>query len=282
MEYSFTNVWGASWGTLKATWVRLAGACAIYLLANIPVWGAQAVQMISQIIQKKNPDEVKVIAATNAFSGAAGCFVLIYQIFVLVPLLAGLLWVATRAVRSHRVAYGDLLRGFRRFPSVLGTVVLVAIAQMIPILLGLAVLSAIVWFGIGFSNFKDGVQWHDFDDASRAAVILGWIWAITCVVVCYWICIRTMFSLFVVVDETLGARSAMASIETSWRMTQGKALSLFGLMISLSVGTVATLLACCVPFIFLGLPFCLIALATAYNMLVAKDVQSTDRAIAAP
>ena len=280
MEYSFTNAWGASWGTLKATWLRLAGAGVIYLLANIPVYGVNAVQMIGQLIQKQNPDEAKVAVATAAVSVLTGCFVFIYQIFVLLPLAAGLIWVATRAVRSHRVVYGDLLRGFRRFPSVIGTVLLVGVVQFIPIMLGLSVLATIVWFGIGFANFKDGIQWKDFDDASRAAIIVGLAWVIICAVICYWIAIRTTFSLFVVVDETLGRRGPLASIETSWRMTKGRALSLLGLLICLSVACMATLLACCVPFIFVGMPLCLIVVATAYNMLLAKDVQPQETIVA--
>jgi hypothetical protein len=166
---------------------------------------------------------------------------------------------------------GDILRGYRRFPTVLGVVVLVYILALIPVILALAVGAAIIFFGVGFEVFKDGVQQQDFDSFSKAAFLGAGAWTFFCFIVMYWIVLRTSFSLLVAVDESISERGPLACIEMSWKMTRGRALSLLGLFITIGVMTFATLFACCLPVIGLGYPLALTMYGLAYNMLLNRD-----------
>ncbi len=267
MEYSFTNVWGQSWAMYKKSWLMLTAGVAIFFAANIPTQLGNLAQNGLLFGQQKNPDQ----PAWAAISGGIGCFVLIYSVFVLLPLLAGLLWMGLRAARGQTPMIGDILRGYRRYPTVLGVAVLVYILCLIPVILALAVGAAIIFFGVGFEVFKDGVQQQDFDSFSKAAILGASVWAFICIVVAYWIALRTVFSLFVAVDESIPARGPLACIEMSWKMTRGRAFSLLGLFITMGVMLLATIVSCCLPVIFLGYPLALTMSGLAYNMLLNRD-----------
>ena len=267
MEYSFTNVWGQSWAMYKKSWLMLTAGVAIYLVANIPTQISNLAQNGLLFGQQKNPDQ----PAWSAISGGIGCFIFIYSIFVLIPLLAGLIWMGLRAARGQTPMIRDILRGYRRFPTVLGTCVLVYILILIPLILALAVGAAIIFFGVGFEVFKDSVQQQNFDSFSKAALLGAGAWTFICIIVMYWIGLRTSFSLLVAVDESISARGPLACIEMSWKMTRGRALSLLGLFITIGVMTLATLFACCLPVIGLGYPLALTMYGLAYNMLLNRD-----------
>jgi uncharacterized membrane protein len=267
MEYSFTNVWGQSWAMYKKSWLMMTAGVAIYLVANIPTQISNLAQNGLLFGQQKNPDQ----PAWAAISGGIGCFIFIYSIFVLLPLLAGLIWMGLRAARGQTPMIGDILRGYRRFPTVLGTCVLVYILILIPLILALAVGAAIIFFGVGFEVFKDSVQQQNFDSYSKAALLGAGAWVFICFIVMYWIGLRTSFALLVAVDESISARGPLACIEMSWKMTRGRALSLLGLFITVGVMTFATLFACCLPVIGLGYPLALTMYGLAYNMLLNRD-----------
>ena len=267
MEYSFTNVWGQSWAMYKKSWLMLTAGVAIYLVANIPTQISNLAQNGLLFGQQKNPDQ----PAWAAISGGIGCFILIYSIFVLLPLFAGLIWMGLRAARGQTPMIGDILRGYRRFPTVLGVAVLVYILALIPVILALAVGAAIIFFGVGFEVFKDSVQQQNFDSFSKAALLGAGVWTLICFIVMYWILLRTSFALLVAVDESISARGPLACIEMSWKMTRGRALSLLGLFITMGVMMLATLFACCLPVIGLGYPLALTMYGLAYNMLLNRD-----------
>lgn len=267
MEYSFTNVWGQSWAMYKRSWLMLTAGVVIYVVANIPTQISNLAQNGLLFGQQKNPDQ----PAWAAIFGGVGCFILIYSIFVLLPLLAGLLWMGLRAARGQTPMIGDILRGYRRFPTVLGTCVLVYILILIPIICAVGVGAAIAFFGGGLEAMKDGLQKTDFDNYSLVAILVAFGWALICLVVMYWIGLRTSFALLVAVDESISARGPLACIEMSWKMTRGRALSLLGLFITMGVMMLATLFACCLPVIGLGYPLALTMYGLAYNMLLNRD-----------
>ena len=267
MEYSFTNVWGQSWAMYKKSWLMLTVGVVIYIAANIPTQISNIAQNGLFFVQQQNPDQ----PIWPAISGGAACFALIYSIFVLLPLLAGLLWMGLRTARGQTPMIGDILRGYRRFPTVLGTCVLMYILILIPLILAFAVGAALIYFGVGFEVFKDGLQKQDFDSFSKAAILGAGAWFLICLVVTYWIGLRTSFALLVAVDESISARGPLACIEMSWRMTRGRALSLLGLFITVGVIMIATTLCCCLPVIGLGCPLALTIYGLAYNMLLNRD-----------
>ncbi len=267
MEYSFTNVWGQSWAMYKKSWLMLTAGVAIVIAASIPTQVINLAQNGLLFGQQKNPDQ----PIWGALTGGLGCFVLIYNIFVLVPLSMGLMWMGLRAARGQIPNIGDILRGYRRFPTILGTCILMYIFILIPIVLAAAVDAAIIYFGIGFEVFQDGVQKSDFDNFSIAALVSAGIWTLFCIFVMYWIGLRISFSPLVALDDSIPARGPLASIEMSWKITRGRALSLLGLFITVWVLLVATIFACCLPSIVLGYPLALTMFGLAYNMLLNRD-----------
>lgn len=278
MQYSFTNVWGQSWAMYKKSWMMLAAGVAIYFAANIPSTLANIMQNGFVIGQQQNPDQ----PAWGAISGGLLCFLLIYSIFVLLPIMVGVIWMGLRAARGQIPAISDILQGYRRFPRVLGTTVLLYIIFLIPVFLAFAVGAAIIFLGVGFEIFEDGIQQSDFDSFSRAALLGAGAWAFICLVVAYWIGLRTSFALLVAVDDSIPACGPLGCIEMSWRITRGRALSLLGLFITMGIMLMATVLCCFLPAIVLGYPLALTMYGLSYNMLLNRDGftnQPTDAAI---
>ncbi len=267
MKYSFTNVWGQSWALYKKSWTILSAACVIYFLANIP---AQAVNILRLFAQSGEP-KPEPTPATAAILGGLGCFSAVWAIFVILPIAGGLYWMGTRASRAETPTLSDILQGYRRFPALIGAFVLLCVVLTIPVLLALMVSLAIVYLGIGFEVFKDGVQRTDFDDCSRAAIALGALWTLACLVVMYWIAIRTVFVWLIVTDESLGKVGPVRAIELSWRITRGNALSLFGLFMTIGIMLYATLLCCVLPILFVGMPLAFTQFGVAYNLLLSQD-----------
>lgn len=278
MQYSFTNVWGQSWQLYKKSWLMLTAGAALYIVANIPTQLTGLIQNGLLFGQQKNPDQ----PVWGAISGGLACFLVIYTIAVIFPLFAGLLWMGIRAARGQIPEIRDILQGYRRYPRVLGTVILLYIIFLIPVFLACAVGAAIIFFGVGFEIFKDGVQQSDFDSFSMAAFLGAGAWAFICLVVAYWIGLRTSFALLVAVDESIPVCGPLGCIEMSWKMTRGRALSLLGLFITMLIMLIATIMCCCLPVIVLGYPLALTMLGLAYNMLLSRDEiinQPTDAAI---
>lgn len=267
MEYSFTNVWGQSWALYKKSWLMLSVASVIYIAANIPTQAVNIMQAFAQRGEQPQPPT----PADAALMGGLGCFSSLWSLFVVVPIAGGLYWMGNRAARAQTPVLSDILQGYRSFPSLIGSLFLLCFVFVLPALLAFAVAAAIVYFGIGFEVFKDGIQRTDFDDCSRAAIALGALWTLVCIVVIYWIAIRTIFVWFIVTDASLGKVGPIRAIELSWRITRGKALSLLGLFLTIGVMVWASLCCCVLPILFVGMPLAFTQFGVAYNMLLNRD-----------
>jgi len=281
MEYSFTNVWGQGWNLWKKSWLMLMCGVLIIAAAYIPAWLVMGVQNILGAAQLANKDSQALAVATGGVGLLGGCFSFLYSIFVLLPLVYGLLWMGVRAARGQVPQLSDILRGYRRFPTILGTIVLFYIVALIPLILAAAVLGAIAVFGIGIDQLKDGIQESDFDAVSRLALALGGLWAVICYVVLVWISIRLYFSLVIAIDDSIPSRGPLACIETSWRITRGKALSLFGLIFTIGLMFAVTILCCVLPSIVFGYPLGITMFGLAYDMLLRSDAKTNQTTLTA-
>lgn len=281
MEYSFTNVWGQSWNLWKKSWLMLMAGVVIVVVAYIPMFLVTGVQNLITALQVANKESQPLAVANGGLSLFGGCFSLFYGTFILLPLACGLLWMGVRAARGQVPQLGDILRGYRRFPTILGTMVLFYIVALIPVVLAAAVFIAIAVFGIGVDQIKDGIQSSDFDDVSQLALALGGLWAVICYVVLIWICIRLYFSLNVAIDDSIPARGPLGCIETSWRITRGKSLSLVGLFFTIGLMTAATVVCCFLPSIVFGYPLGITMFGLAYDMLLRSDAKTNQSTIIA-
>lgn len=268
MEYSFTNVWGSSWEVYRRSWKILFAAVAVYMLANLPSIGASLGQNIILSMQRRDPQSVGPQAMSIA--SVLGCFNFIYTVFVVTPLMAGVMWLSLRTVRNEPAQLNDLMQGYRRFPSLIGAYFLLTLIVLVPVLLAVGVLLAITYFGMGFDAFKDGIQWTDFDDCSRIALGLGLLWVLVCYLAMLFISIRLAFVWWLVTDKSQGPLGAAAAIERSWNITRGRVLSLLGLFITIGVMMMATTLCCCLPLFVLGIPLGIVQCSLAYDMLLKR------------
>ncbi len=246
----------------------------IGIVASAPLWVVQAIQLVAQAVAQRygaTSGTPEVAAAAGLAVGVFGCFALLYSVVAVLPLWAGVIACFISIMREGTPRLGLIFEGYRRFPRVLGAAVLLWVVQVIPLLLGFAVIIAISAFGVGLDRFKDGVQRADLDGYSVVALVAGGAWLLACLIVAWWIQLRTLFTLFVIVDPSRPDQGVVASIEQSWLMTRGSALSLLGLCITLSLLTNVTMLCCCAPLVLVGIPVCLAVLTAAYLQLLERE-----------
>lgn len=265
MEYSFTNVWGRSWEVYGRAWGVLLAGVGAYIVVNIPSTAASMVQ--SFVEQSRQLDPNSVGPGMVKFGGACGIFSWVYTVCIVYPSMAGIMWMSLRAVRGQPAGVGDMLQGFRRFPSVIGAYFLTTLSMLVPVVLMAGGVLAIVHFAGGIDDFRDGVQKDDFARYSSVHIAAVSLVVVVGYVAMMWIVLRQILTMFLVIDTAAGPLGAVAAIRRSWELTRGRALPLFGLLIVMGLMLVGTALACCLPMLFLGIPLALIQFSVAYELL---------------
>ncbi|MFM7480526.1 MAG: hypothetical protein ACKO4V_05285 [Planctomycetota bacterium] len=279
--YSFTNVWGLGWSRWRTSFLPLFLGTLILAAVNVPMQLQSLANIPAVIVNTKASESAEAAerlkaasAAASGISGIFGCFAGIWGIFVALPILAGFVWMGVQAARGVVPEVGSILQGYRRFPTVLGGLVLSAIILLVPYLLAISValpllLSQSDW---DINQLGQLMRTQDtWDGGFIAALIIAAVWIAVCVVVIYWIGIRLMMWLPIAVDEVGPRRGAWASINRSWHITRGSALSLFGLLFTASLMAAFTVVLCCVPYFVVGLPLYITLFGLAYAMLSQQE-----------
>jgi len=282
-------VWGLGWSRWRASFLPLflgtLIVVAVYVplqlpnLVNIPtaIMGAKASQSAEAA---QNLKQASVWA--SGLAGVFGCFALLWSIFVSLPILGGFVWMGVQAARGTVPSVGSILQGYRRFPTVLGGVFYSVIIFLVPYLLAIGVALPLLLSQSGWNLDQLSQLTNDpesWDGGFVAALIIAAVWVAVCVVVIYWIGLRLMMWLPVVVDDAGPRCGAWASINRSWQITRGSALSLFGLLLTAGLMTMFTLVLCCAPYLLVGLPLYITLYGLAYAMLsqqeTARDASAT-------
>jgi uncharacterized membrane protein len=282
--YSFTNVWGLGWSRWKASFLPLFLGTLIVVAVYVPLTLADAAMgVLNQVaVRPEATESVKSAQGLMAgLAGLSGCFTLLWSLFVVYPIYAGFVWMGVQAARGTAPSVGSILQGYRRFPTVIGGYVLITVICLVPFLLAIAVpipllLSQSAW---DLNRLRElFTQTETWETGFIIALVIVAVWIAVCVVLLYWIALRVIMWIAVAVDETGPRRGAWASINRSWQITRGSALSLFGLMFTAGLVAVFTLVLCCVPYLLVGVPLFVtlfgLAYATLNQQAMARDASA--------
>jgi len=279
--YSFTNVWGLGWSRWKASFLPLFLGTLILVAVNVPlqlqnVANAFASGLNQAAERQEATESIKSAQGLMAgLAGLLGCFSVVWAFFVVLPFFAGFVWMGVQAARGTVPAVGSILQGYRRFPTVIGGAVLIFLILLVPYLLALAVpitllLSQSGWDVNQLSTlFNETETW---ETGFTIALVIAAVWIAVCVVLLYWIAMRLLMWIAVAVDETGPRRGAWASINRSWQITRGSALSLFGLMFTAGLMAAFTVVLCCLPYLVVGVPLYVTLFGLAYATLNQQEM----------
>lgn len=280
--YSFTNVWGLGWSRWRASFLPLFLGTLIVVAVYVPLQLPNLVNIPTVIMDAKasqSPEAAQNLKEASVWAsglaGIFGCFALLWSIFVSLPILGGFVWMGVQAARGTVPSVGSVLQGYRRFPTVLGGVFYSAIIFLVPYLLAISVALPLLLSQSGWSTDQLSQLMNDpesWDGGFVAALIIAAVWVAVCVVVIYWIGLRLMMWLPVVVDDAGPRCGAWASINRSWQITRGSALSLFGLLLTAGLMAMFTLVLCCAPYLLVGLPLYITLYGLAYAMLSQQEM----------
>jgi uncharacterized membrane protein len=217
-----------------------------------------AVGLGSAIIQVSIPDPLLrfvVAQAMNFFTG----------VFIVGPMWAGFPYAAVRALRRERWQFADCFSGYSQYGHivVVGFVMqLLHLLFFIPLVAAAAVLILSLNQGLGPPAFQNALPLKLGPEV--LPVVLGA--ALLTTLVAIYVFIRFSLAGLLILDQRMSATEALA---TSWKITNGKALSLIGLGFLLALVFLLGALACGVGLLF-AFPYVILCQAAAYLCLTGQ------------
>ena len=230
---SFTTRW-SKWFTLSIVWFVIA------MLLAVPQWMSQFAGTAAG-----RSDDAGARAVAAAIVGIGGCFGLLLQVLVGLPLFAGLVYAAAE-IHEGRGRLEDLFQGFRRYGTALlggllfaGIYFACAVAAAVPLGISIAVMAALSRgpAGAGVAFFI-GI-----------AVMICALLALMALVM-----LRVIHAPVIAIDPRFGNPGVLEAFRMSWRNTAGCGLSMLALIMLAGLIAGLSVLLLCVGYVLVGIP----------------------------
>lgn len=215
-------------------------------------------------------EDVEQSPRTRALMIASNAASVVLGILVHLPLAMGTIGIGLSLARGGSPRIRDILAGYRRLP----TQVLCYILQLMALAPAMLVAGTLV--AISLAMLATAAMDAGSGTAvtgSLAFLLIGAALAAASVpfmCVAAWLSARLALALCAVVDPAMRGVSAVGALAATWRATSGSALGLIGLYLLCAVVAAFTAACCFIPFIVIGLPACMAAIAAAWALLVRR------------
>lgn len=156
---------------------------------------------------------------------------------------AGVAWIFLKRLRGEEVAFGDVFDGLKRCYVKLLVVGLVQMAAAISI----ATIFVIPMMLLGIPLGADGIDSSAPPDITPTMGIGIVMLMLTMAAVFVFLSVRFLLTLIIAIDRP---EAALDAYRLSWRITQGRFWTIFGLMVVLAVLAMAGVLALLIGLIF--------------------------------
>ncbi|MFO0783802.1 MAG: DUF4339 domain-containing protein [Phycisphaerales bacterium] len=256
--YSFAAALEMGWQGFVRNWgVMVLVVLILAVLSAVLQFPSQIGQILLTVASKpghSSPDHLN--PALAALSLPFVCCGVLLAFMLGTPLAVGATYAGVAAARG-KASVSDLFMGFRRFPGVLGTALvkgLVGLVVFVPCALP-AVIGAILSSRGGFP----------------VPLLIGLMITIPLVLaVTAALFVFIAFPLVAVVDPQMRARGGFPAFSLAWQMGRNwNSPSAFLLSICMGLVAAASVLACCVGYILLGVPLLMCTLGAAYHLMSA-------------
>ncbi len=242
-HYTYSGAFSAGWAAFKRRYGLMLGAICTYAAILFAI--GFVVGFVDMFIQWGIVSALGVGLQLSPAQWVA-------NVFIFGPLAAGLLWLGVHAVRDEAASFDELFGGFRNYKPVL-------IASGIPMVINIAVmLPATIAFGLSVG--PTGAFNGPTAIAASIALIVGMI-------VSVYFNVRLLAAPVLVLDDRAPEFTGTDALRASWRLTEGRVLSLIGLAVTLYLLIAITMMLFCLPMFFLGAPLTVPVIAAAYSML---------------
>lgn len=258
-NYTFGKAFGLGWKFFTTRYGIVLGVTLFAILASlIPTLCTTPLNIaFAGTSQGGGPGGDQV-----ALQFLGGCFSSAWSFLVATPISIGAVWVIVRIARGHADAsFSDIWAPFKRYGWFL----------VMELLLGACLLGIFTIAGLagGIPGVLVGLVVGFYVESGVAGVVAGIVvgFAIFFPLVFYF-SVRIMPAYILIIDDEARFPNAIESLAMSWKVTSKHAWSLVGLMIVLSLITLASVTCCFFPFLFFGEPLGLAVMAAAYCLLV--------------
>lgn len=256
--YSFSAALEVGWQGFVRNWgVMVLVVLILGVLSAALQFPSQIGQIMLTVASKPghgSPDHMNPVL--TALSLPFVCCGVLLAFMLGTPLAAGATYAGVAAARG-KASLGDLFMGFRRFPGVIGTALvkfLVGLVVFVPCAVPAAI-GAILSSRGGFP----------------VPLLVGLMITIPLMLtVAALLFVFISFPLLAVVDPQMRARGGFPAFSIAWQMGKNwNSPSAFLLSICMGLVALASVIACCVGYILLGVPLLLCTLGAAYHLMSA-------------
>jgi hypothetical protein len=244
MQFTFEAAFAKGMALFKSRYGGLLAATLVFILLLVGVGLAKA--LVNSVLGA-DPDQTSATATDH-----------LIDIFISVPLTAGILLIALQHLRGESPAMGTLFAGFRRYWPLVGIGVLLMLIFMAPVVV------AALFLGFG-ALFLGGTS-AALPAITVTAILVG------LVLICIFIMLYTklIFASLLCIDPRTRL-GVCESISTSWRMTGPDFWPLLGLIIVMGLILIGTSILLVLPLFFVGIPLCLAITVSAYELIMSEQ-----------
>lgn len=274
-SYSIENAFSIGWTMVQKYYALLLGMIATMVVLKIFIGLVGAlVSILTQTattafpVGAQNPWGVSILSSVGTPSHALDT---LFEWLVFTPYTIGSAMVIVRALRGETVSWSESWCGF--WKGNYGRLLLIQLCWL-GILLVLLLCAGLL-FGV---PILIAYQYSSSFDAVPVVVLIG---GVCMIAAWFFVYLRWGFSVMLVIDPKAGRPSMGEAFKGSWRMTRGGSTigSLFVLGIMAALILVFSFACFVLPGIFLGAPYILAVIATAYALLFHTNIVAANRCL---
>lgn len=256
LPYSFANSFSVGWKGFTENYALFLGVSFIILVANlIPT----VIMLPMNILSGGANNSMGFIAMTQLFTYA-------WSLLVGLPLGLGGIWIGVKIARGEQASFSDFWIAYQR----LGWVILGALL----LYLLLIIIYIIAFICGGVPGLIIGLLVSLVGGPTELAVICGaGVGGLILLFVVFYGMVRIMLMIMPIIDPKMGRMSPPDAMSWAFKRSgQGIAWSLMGLVIVGGLIIGASVAACGLPYLFLGLPLIQAVSGAAYALITSQDI----------
>ena len=248
--FTFEQVFGLGWRTLQSNYLLLLGATAVTL--GVSLAGSLSIAVIDAMALRSGGTAAIALRVISALLNLG------FNLLVNLPITLGSIWLVVPIVRGEPARFAELLAPYRRLLHLIATSLLMGVLLLASAFVGILVVVGGAAWASGTRGSAGGV----------ATLVLGVVLMLVPVVL---LSARLAPAYLLVLDPRASPQGPLGPLQAlaeAWRITRGRMWTVVGIGLVIGLIALFSVLACFLPWIFLGNPLSLAVYGAAYAVLL--------------
>jgi MFS family permease len=270
-DFTFGAAFERAWKSFQSQWsawiVLTLVIAGLSIALALPQW---FFGFMGAVLENDGNKEAGLLASLTG-----GCIGLMLQIFIGLPLYAGIFYAAVQ-IHCGDAKLSNIFVGFRRYGTAVAAGLLFYVVAFAAAL-G-AYLPAIV------AGFIGGILASLVGANEETSVAIGLVFAVIVAIAAIiafvgLVFMRVLFAPTIAIDPAFGYPGVLASFRMSWRLSAGLGFKMLGLSLVLALIAGASALLLCVGYVLIGIPLGSAGWGAMYLMIYRKHAPRISAAV---